>query len=139
MKVVAPIIALTKKDTPFVWLPICESAFKNLKRAFSTAPVLIPFDWTREVVVETDASDYVSTGVLSQYDDEGILRPVAFYSKKHSPAECNYEIYDKELLAIIRAFEEWRPKLKGSEHPICVLSNHRNLKYFTTTKQLNRR
>ena len=64
-KVVAPMTALTKKDTPFVWSPICESAFENLKRAFSTAPVLIPFDWTREVVVETDASNYVSAGVLS--------------------------------------------------------------------------
>jgi hypothetical protein len=56
--------------------------------------------------VETDTSDYVSAGVLSQYDDEGILHPVAFLSKKHSPAECNYEIYDKELMAIVRAFKE---------------------------------
>ena len=59
-------------------------------------------------MVETDASDYVSTGVLSQPDDNGVLRPVAFFSKKHSPAECNYEIYDKELLPIVRSFEEWR-------------------------------
>jgi hypothetical protein len=57
--------------------------------------------------VETNASDYVSARILSQYDDEGILHPVAFFSKKHSPAECNYEIYDQELMAIIRAFEEW--------------------------------
>jgi hypothetical protein len=56
--------------------------------------------------METDASNYVSTGMLSQYDDNGILHPVTFFSKKHSPAECNYEIYDKELMAIIRAFEE---------------------------------
>ena len=51
-----------------------------------------------------------------QRDDDGVLHPVAFYSKKHSPAECNYEIYDKELMAIIRAFEEWRPELEGAEH-----------------------
>jgi len=64
---------------------------------------------------------------------------VAFYSKKHSPAECNYEIYDKELLAIVHAFEEWRPHLEGSRHPIQVLSDHKNLEYFMSTKLLNRR
>jgi hypothetical protein len=81
----------------------------------------------------------MSTGVLSQYDDEGILHPVAFFSKKHSPAECNYEIYDKELMAIVRAFEEWRPELQSVINPIRVLSDHKNLEYFTTTKLLNRR
>jgi len=62
---------------------------------------------------------------------------VAFYSKKHSPAECNYEIYDKELLAIVRAFEEWRPHLEGLCHPIQILSDHKNLEYFMSTKLLN--
>jgi hypothetical protein len=68
--------------------------------------------------VETDASNYVSAGVLSQYDDDGILHLVAFFSKKHSLAECNYEIYNKELMAIVRAFEEWRPELEGALYPI---------------------
>jgi hypothetical protein len=81
----------------------------------------------------------VSGGVLSQYDEEGILRPIAFFSKKHSAVECNYEIYDKELLAIIRCLEEWRPELEGTESPIRILSDHRNLEYFMTTKMLNRR
>ena len=56
--------------------------------------------------METDASDYVSGGILSQYDDSGSLRPVIYFSKKHNLAECNYKIYDKELMAIVRAFEE---------------------------------
>ena len=58
-----------------------------------------------------------------------------------SPQECNYEIYDKKLLAIVRAFEEWRPELAGTpvEDPIKVLIDHKNLEYFMTTKQLNRR
>ena len=114
-------------------------AFDGLIMAFTTAPILRHFDYDREVVVETDVSDYVSAGVLFQYDDEGTLHPVAFYSKKHSPAECNYEIYDKELLAIVRVFEEWRPHLEGSSHPVQVLSNHKNLEYFMSTKLLNRR
>ena len=57
----------------------------------------------------SDALDEVVAGVMSQYDTEGQLKPVAYFSTKMSPAECNYEIYDKELLAIIRAFELWRP------------------------------
>jgi len=95
-------------------------------------------DYEREIIVETDASDYVSDGILSQHDDDGILHPVAFYSKKHSTAECNYKIYDKELLAIVWAFEEWRPHLEGSSQPIQVLTDHKNLEYFMSTKLLNR-
>ena len=72
-----------------------KKAFEALKMAFTTAPILQHFDFEKAIVVETDASDFVSAGVLSQPDDNGVLRPVAFFSKKHSPAECNYEIYDK--------------------------------------------
>jgi len=56
-----------------------------------------------------------------------------------NPAENNYEIYDKELLAIIRCFEQWRPELEGAAFPIDVLSDHKNLQYFATTKQLSHR
>jgi transposase InsO family protein len=142
-KVVTPLTRMTKKEggkyIPFIWGPEQQAAFDLLKKAFTTAPVLRHFDYDREIIVETDASDYVSAGILSQYDDDGVLHPVAFYSRKHSPAECNYEIYDKELMAIVRAFEEWRPHLEGSRHPIQVLSDHKNLEYFMSTKLLNRR
>ena len=90
-------------------------------------------------MVKTDASDYVSAGVLSQLHLNGIWHPVAYFSKKHSPEECNYEIYDKELLAIIRSLEEWRPELEGAKFPVKILSNHKNLEYFMSTKLLNRR
>jgi hypothetical protein len=111
----------------------------KLKNAFTSTPILAHFDPNKEILVEADASDYVSAGVLSQRDDEGILHPVAFFSKKHSPAECNYEIYDKELMAIVRCFEQWRAELEGSPHVIEVLSDHKNLEYFMTTKLLSRR
>jgi hypothetical protein len=71
-----------------------------------TTLILHHFDYDCEAIIETDASDYISAGILSQYDDEGILHTVTFFSKKHSLAECNYEIYDKELMAIVRAFKE---------------------------------
>jgi hypothetical protein len=136
---VRPLTELTKKDMKFQWEDPQKTAFQALKDAFISAPILARFDFNRDVVVETDASDYVSAGVLSQYDDDGILHPVAFFSTKHTGAECNYEIYDKELMAIVRAFEEWRAELQSVANPIQVLSDHKNLEYFTTTKLLNRR
>ena len=101
--------------------------------------MLARFDFERDAVVETNASDYVSVGVLSQYDDQGIPHPVDFFSKKHALAECNYEIYDKELLAVVRAFEEWRADLQSVINPIQVLTDHKNLEYFTPPKLFNRR
>jgi len=136
-KIITPLVNLTKKGIQFKWDTTCELSFNALKKAFTTAPVLRPFDWNKEVILETDASDYVSAGVLSQYDNNGVLHPVAFFSKKHSATECNYEIYDKELLAIICCFKEWRPELEGTPSPIKVITDHRNLEYFMTTKLLN--
>jgi hypothetical protein len=95
-KIVAPLTALTKKDRKFQWDAKAQAAFLQLKEAFCSAPILAHFDPDSECVVETDASDYVSAGILSQCGPDGLLHPVAYFSKKHSPAECNYEIYDKE-------------------------------------------
>jgi hypothetical protein len=122
---------------PFVWTDECSKSFEALKQAFTMAPILCHFDHDREVIVKTDASDYISAGILSQYYDEGVLHPVAFFSKKHSLAEYKYEINDKELMAVVRAFEEWRPELEGALDPIKVLSDHKHLEYFMTTKLLN--
>ena len=102
------------------------------------APVLKHFDQNQESYLETDSSDYVNGGVLSQKDDDGILHPVAFYSKNLLPAECNYEIYDKELLAIIHCFEHWRLELEFSDIPIKVFTDHKSLQHFMTTKELTR-
>jgi hypothetical protein len=134
-----PLTRLTKKDTPFEWLEDQQKAFEEMVLKFTTAPTLRHFDHSREVIIETDASDYVSAGVLSQRDDEGVLHPVAFFSKKHSPAECNYDIYDKELMAIIKALEEWRPECEGAEHTLQLITDHKNLEYFMSKKLLNRR
>ncbi len=138
-RLASPLTRLTRKDVPFVWDAECQAAFETLKKAFTSDVILRHYDPDREIVVETDASDFVSGGILSQYDEQGELHPIAYFSKKHNPAECNYEIYDKELMAIVRAFEEWRPELEGSTLPIKVITDHKNLEYFMSTKQLNRR
>ena len=138
-KLAAPLTKLTKKGVPFNFDPKVKAAFDKLRSLFTSDLILAHYDPDRRTVVETDASDFVSGGVLSQYDDQGVLRPVAFFSQKHTPAECNYEIYDKELMAIVRAFEQWRPELEGSAEVIKVITDHKNLEWFMTTKQLSRR
>lgn len=80
-----------------------------------------------EVVIESDASDYVSNGVLSQYDNAGVLHPVAYYSKKHTPAKCNYDIYGTELMAFMNALKEWSPECEGAAYPLQLLTDHMNV------------
>lgn len=96
------------------------------------------FDPQKQTFLETDASDYVAAAVFSQYDDNGILRQIAFISKKMLPAECNYGIFDKELLPVVNAFEIWTAELESVEASTLVLWDHKNLEYFTTTKNLKR-
>jgi hypothetical protein len=112
-------------------------AFESIISGLTTGPALQRFDHERKDIIETDASDYVSAGVLSQRDDEGVLHPVAYFSKKHTPAECNYDIYDKMLMPIIKALEEWKPECEGAGYPLQLLTNHKNLEYFMTKKLLN--
>jgi hypothetical protein len=112
-------MALTKKDTPIVWSTAFERSFERLKMFFVLATILPHFDPEGKIVVETDASNLVVSGVLLQYDDDDdILHPVAYFSRKHSPPEINYEIYETELLAIVQAFNEWHPLLEGFLHTL---------------------
>ncbi|KAI0991156.1 hypothetical protein K3495_g17031, partial [Podosphaera aphanis] len=134
-----PITDLMKKSAPFSWGPAQEEAFKLIKLKFKEDVLLKHFDWDRPARLETDASDRATGGVLLQPDDVGNWKPVAFFSRKMSPAESNYEIYDKELLAIVQAFEEWRPELEGSPDSIEVVTDHKALEYFMKSRLLSRR
>ncbi|KAH9269389.1 hypothetical protein BASA83_008618 [Batrachochytrium salamandrivorans] len=99
-------------------------------------------DWPapkKPFVLETDASDFAISGVLHQHDQTNTLRPVAFYSRQMNNAERNYDIYDKELLAVVESFKHWRHLLQGGFHPVTVLCDHKNLEYFMSTKKLTRR
>jgi len=138
-KITTPLTALTCKDKPFLWNPKAQVAFDSLKMAFTSALVLIQPDLTKPFTVETDTSDFALGVILSEFGIEGLLHPVAFYSRKLTNAEINYQVYDKELLAIIMTFEQWRPYLARAQHRVQVLTDHKNLLYFTTTRTLNRR
>jgi len=134
--IVIPLIHLTCKDTPFTWGHDHTKAFETLKTAFTQAPILAHFNPDNPIVVETDASDYAIAAIISQISpNDGDIHPIT-YSHSMQPAELNYEIYDKELLSIFEAFRQWCNYLEGSAHIILILSNHKNLEYFMTTKQL---
>ena len=100
-------IELSKKELKyqFDWTNKQQVAFDTIKDLVTTSPILAYFDYSKRSYVEVDSSDYVHGGVLLQPNNKGILHPVVFFSRKLLLAEYNYEIYDKELLAIVSAFE----------------------------------
>ncbi|CZS80735.1 unnamed protein product [Fusarium graminearum] len=132
-KIANPLTELTKKDRKFVWLKDAQDAFERLRDAILEEPVLIMFDPTKEIELETDSSDFALGGQIGQRDNEGRLHPIAFYSHKLHGAELNYPIYDKEFLAIVNCFKEFRHYLMGSLHQIKVYTDHQNISHFATT------
>ena len=88
--------------------------------------------------VEADSLDFATGAILSQQNSEdGKWNPIAFLSKSLSSVERNYDIHDKEILAIIWALEEWRQFLEGAKHQFEIWTDHKNLEYFMTAKKLN--
>ena len=123
---------------PFRWTEEHDLAFEQIKEAFQTGyrPGALRSRFGNDC---GDGCERLGYGRGMSQIQDGVQRPVAFFSRKMSPAETNYEIYDKELLAIVDAFEQWRPELAGTADPVLVRTDHRNLEYFMTTKRLNRR
>ena len=137
--IVVPLTQLTRKDAPWDFSEDCRRAFNALKQAFTTAPILTHFIPDTPIIVETDASDYAVAGILSITCSNREICPVAFYSRTLTALELNYNTHDKELLAIFEAFRNWRHYLEGSASPIDVVTDHKNLEYFSTSKVLSHR
>jgi transposase InsO family protein len=136
-RIAGPLTALTRKDQRFEWTDEEERAFQELKEALIQAPVLIAYDPEKETVVETDCSGYALGGVLRQRGEDGLLHPIAYHSRKLTPAEVNYPIHDKEMLAVLSTITEWRPMLQGIRFE--VWTDHKNLEYFRTKQHLGER
>ena len=135
---VSPLTILTCKAVTWTWGADQQSAFSTLLSLFQTAPVLHLPDVGRPFVVMTDASLIASGGILMQQDSNGDLHPCAYLSQTFSSAEWNYDIYDRELLAVIHALEHWRHYLQGTTHPVTLLTDHKNLTYFRQPQKLSR-
>ncbi|KAL0168445.1 hypothetical protein M9458_036667, partial [Cirrhinus mrigala] len=139
--VAAPLSAMIKKGTSrLTWTQPALQAFGDLRHRFTTAPILHHPDPERPFIVEVDASSTGVGAVLSQRQGEpGKTFPCAYFSHKLTPAERNYDVGNRELLAIKLALEEWRHWLEGAKHPFTVLTNHKNLEYLRSAKLLNHR
>ncbi|KAF8747244.1 hypothetical protein RHS01_11370 [Rhizoctonia solani] len=128
-----------QKKQLWIWLEEQKAAFDAIKAEICKEPVLAHPDESKPYTLEIDASGAAMGAVLSQRKEDGCLHPVAFMSASFSPAELNYDTHDKELLAIIWAFKHWKIFLEGTEQPITVFTDHKNLEYWKSARTLNRR
>jgi hypothetical protein len=138
-KIVKSFIKLTKKNHSFYWFENCQIAFEQLKKRVIETFVLSYFLSKLKTYLEFDSLNYVSIEVLFQKENDDLIKSITYFSKTLSSAECNYEIYDKELLTIIKCFKQWRAKLQLIESSINVFIDHKSLKYFMIIKKLNKR
>ncbi|KAI0999983.1 hypothetical protein K3495_g8215 [Podosphaera aphanis] len=134
----APLTALTGKGTPFQWGAEQKEAFENLKVLFTRAPILTQWDHEKATFLEANCSGYALGGTLTQSDGRGQRKAVAFHSQKLNPAERNYPIHDKEMLAIIKCLEQWDAEQRSCPG-FTILTDHRNLQYFMTRQKLSER
>jgi len=124
-----PLNDLTRKNEQFIWSKERNDAFLRLKATCSSYPVLCTPDWSKQFVMETDASGYALGVVIAQEFEDGI-HPIAFHSRSLLPAERNYDAHDKELAAVIFGFKCGRPLFLGATHAVRVRTDHKNLQYF---------
>ena len=134
-----PLHDMVKKDKKWDWMEKQEEAFRELKERFTKEPVLAALDLDKKMRMEVDASDYAMGGVLSMEGKDRLWRPVAFLLKLLNETERNYEIHDKEMLAIIRGLENWRHLSEGAQFKFEIWTDHKNLEYFMKAQKLNRR
>ena len=139
-RIAGPLFDLTKEKAGYKITAEAQRSFIELKGVFRQEGVLMFPDQSQQFFLEVDASDYAIGGALHQIDPKTqSMRPIGFFSRKLSSPEQNYEIYDKELLAVIEGFKNWRYLLIGTQLPVVVFTDHRNLEYFMSARLLNRR
>ena len=119
--ITTPLTRLTRKGLPWNFTEDCREAFNKLKLAFTSAPILTHWTPDSPLIVETDASDYALAAILSQHTSDGELHLIAFHSRTFTSPKLNYNVHNKELLAIFKAFQHWRHYLEGSAPYDCNL------------------
>ena len=138
-KIAKSLHEMTRKETKWNWGERQQKVFEELKERFITKPVLVTPDLDKEMRVEANMLDFAMGGVLSMKCEDERWRPVAYISKSLNEAERNYEIHDKEMLAIIRYLEAWRHFLEGAKGQFEIWTDHKNLEYFMKAQKLNQR
>ena len=144
-KITRPLIELTKKAVPFHWSETQLKAFETLKSLMCSHPVLKQPDYAKPFFLSTDASAYSVGAILSQEGEinprtkKPTQQPITYYSATFTPTERNYNIYERELLAVIKALTHWRPHLAATKDPVTILTDHANLTYWKMPRTINRR
>ena len=145
-KIAWPLLNLTKKTIPWHWGKEQEEAFEELKSHMCHSPVLTQPNFKRKFYLQTDALAYGVGAVLSQEGEKSpslakcrkpTLHPTSYYSATFIPMKRNYDIYERELLAMMKFLEHWRPYLGWTKEPFTILTNHANLQYWKASKNLN--
>jgi len=141
-----PLLELTRQATPWHWDPPQQNAFETLKAKMCEKPVLQQPDFTKTFYLQTDASAYGVGAVLSQ---EGGMpnsptqkpkcHPIAYFSATFTPAEQNYDVYEREFLGVVKSLDHWRPYLIWTEKPFIIKTDHKNLTYWKAPKKLTGR
>jgi transposase InsO family protein len=131
-----PLSTLTRPTIPWDWTEECRKAFEELRGQLLAIQKIYHFHPELPTKLETDASDGVIAGVVSQQHADSLWYPLGFYSHVLNGHEPNWEIHDKELYAIVESFHKWRPELMSIQNRLKVYSDHRSLEYFMTTKIL---
>jgi hypothetical protein len=138
-QITRPITELTKKSKPFEWTNECREALEMLIQMVTSTPVLAFLDLEQPFELEVDVSAFAVGAILFQRDDQGRKCDVGYFSKALNPAECNYNIWDREFLAVIKALGNWRHILIGTPHKITVWTDHTNLQFYRQPQKVNRR
>jgi RNase H-like domain found in reverse transcriptase/Reverse transcriptase (RNA-dependent DNA polymerase) len=146
-KIARPLLQLTHLTSTWHWDKDEQTAFETLRQAMINKPVLRQPDFIKPFFLLTDALAYGMGAILSQEggsmtpnpDQKPKLHPVAYYSATFTQTERNYDIYERELLAIIKAISHWRPYLIWTKEPFTILTDHANLLHWKSPRKLNRR
>ena len=138
-KKIKTLTRMIKKFVKFEWIAKIEKVFNFLKKTMTKTFIFRHYDRIKQIILKIDFSNYVNAKVLSQYDDEKVLHLVVFYNRNMISVECNYEIYDKKLLIIIRCLKHWRSKFKNIEKSIKIFIDYKSLKIFMISKKLTSR
>ena len=134
-----PLFKLLKKRQKFYWETEQKEAFEKVKQSVIEESILTQYDSAKPSTIEINASDYAIGMVMTQSESDEKSQSIAFHSQKLIQAELNYNIHDNGLLAIMIAFKAWQTYLKEAQHTVLAKTDHKNLIFFTTTKELTRR
>jgi hypothetical protein len=138
-QIAKPLNTLLKKGVPWTWGKAEQEAFEELRTRVCEEPVLVQPDQKKQFEVEVDASNYAIGAVLMQRDGKKVAHPVAFFSKTMNEAQRNYDVYNRELLALLEMFRHWRQYLHQAAHQVLVHTDHANLLFWKNPGDHNRR